>query len=116
VRAAYYLLKENGFKPVEAARHIAVGLTKSGRTGRAKGDVRWQRVQAWCREEEGQRDREIREKVERWWREYRASKAAINGVGEKGKPVGEKALLGAFTDHIWSLWHLRDRSVSGGSD
>jgi hypothetical protein len=63
----------------------------------------------------------MREKVEQWWRDFRASlpppikvvDASGNPVGEK---AGEKALAGAFADRIWSLPHLRDRSISGGSD
>ena len=44
VRAACGVLKENGFKPVEAYRHIASGLTKSGRVGRNGEPVQWRRV------------------------------------------------------------------------
>jgi hypothetical protein len=116
VRAANSVLQQNGFKPVEAARHIAMGLTKSGRTGRANREVQWKRVHEWCREDEAQLDREIRETVERWWRDFRASTASVKVVDGSGKPVGEKALAGVFADQIWSLPHLRDRPVSGGSD
>src|SRR5215212_5245157 len=73
VRVANSVLTQNGFEPGEAARHIADGLTRSGRTGRGKHKVRWQTVQRWCREEETQLDREMREKVEQWWRDVRAS-------------------------------------------
>lgn len=116
VRAAFGVLKENGFKPVEAYRRIANGLTESGRSGRNGNPVRWQRVQAWCLEGEAPRDQHIREKVQRWWTDFRANTATINIVDDRGRPATEREIAGRFADLCWSLPHLRDRSVSGGSE
>jgi hypothetical protein len=115
VRAACGVLNANGFKPVEAYRRIASGLSGSGRSGRQGGPVRWQRVQAWCLETETPRDQRVREKLEGWWADVRANTAEINIVNDWGKPVPEKEIAGKFADLCWSLPHLRDRSVSGAS-
>lgn len=116
VRAAYGVLRQNGFKPVEAYRRIASGLTGSGRSGRGGGPVRWQRVQAWCAEGETPRDRQVREKLQGWWSDFRTGPAAVNGVDDWGRPVAEKEIAGRFADRCWSLSHLRNRSVSGASE
>lgn len=116
VRAACCLLQDNGFKPVEAYRRIASGLTKSGRSGRKGKPVRWQRVQAWCLEDEAWRDHQVREKVERWWADVRAQTTSINVVDDWGRPVSVREIAGRFVDLCWSLPHLRDRSVSGASE
>lgn len=116
VRAAYGVLMQNGFKPVEAYRRIASGLTDSGRSGRNGKPVRWRRVQAWCLEAETPRDRHIKEKLERWWSDVRAQTAAINVVDDWGAPVAEREIAGKFADLCWFLPHLRDRSVPGGSE
>ncbi len=114
VRAACAVLMANGFKPVEAYRRIASGLSESGRSGRKGGPVRWQRVQAWCLEAETPHNQRVREKLEVWWAEFRARE--INIVDDWGKPVPEKEIAGKFADLCWSLQHLRDRSVSGVSE
>jgi hypothetical protein len=114
VRAAFSVLRKNGFRPVEAYRHIASGLTASGRSGRKGAPVRWQRVQVWCLEPETPRDQSIREKVDRWWADFRAS--SVNVVDDWGNPVAERELAGEFAGSCWSLPHLRDRSVSGASE
>lgn len=116
VRAAFGVLRGNGFKPVEAYRRIASGLTDSGRSGRKGAPVRWQRVQAWCLEAETQSDARVKEKVERWWAEFRAETVPINVVDDWGRAVAEKEIAGKFADLCWSLPHLRDRSVSGASE
>lgn len=116
VRAAFGVLRGNGFKPVEAYRRIASGLTDSGRSGRKGAPVRWQRVQAWCLEAETQSDARVKEKVERWWAEFQAETVPINVVDDWGRPVAEKEIAGKFADLCWSLPHLRDRSVSGASE
>jgi hypothetical protein len=116
VRAACGVLRGNSFKPVEAYRRIASGLTNSGRSGRNGNPVRWQRVQAWCLEAETQRDSHVKEKVERWWADFREETAAINVVDDWGRPVAEKEIAGRFADLCWSLPHLRDRSISGASE
>lgn len=116
VRAACGVLRQNGFKPVEAYRRIANGLTDSGRSGRNGKPVRWQRVQAWCLESETERDHQIREKLQRWWADFRTNTAAINVVDDWGRPVAEREIAGRFADLCWSLPHLRDRSVSGASE
>src|SRR5262249_29136770 len=69
VRAAFSVLSKNGFRPVEAYRRIASGLTDSGRSGRHGQPLRWQRVQAWCLEPDTPRDQIVRPRVERWWAE-----------------------------------------------
>ena len=116
VRAAYGVLRENGFKPVEAYRRIASGLTDSGRSGRHGKPVRWQRVQAWCLEEETTRDQQVREKLENWWVDFRAQDAGVTIIDSRGGPVPEKQIAAKFADLCWSLPHLRDRSVSGVSE
>lgn len=116
VRAVFAVLTKNGFKPVEAYRRIASGLTDSGRSGRKGAPVRWQRVQRWCLEAETQHDHRVNEKLLRWWTHFRSETAAINVVDDWGRPVGERELAGRFADRCWSLPHLRDRSISGGSE
>ena len=116
VRAAYGVLRTNGFKPVDAYKRIAKGLSDSGRTGRGGGPVRWQRVQAWCLEAETPRDQHVREKVQRWWVDVRTHYTGIKVVDDWGDPVPESEIAGRFADDCWSLPHLRDRSVSGGSE
>jgi hypothetical protein len=116
VRAACGVLRENGFRAVEAYRRIASGLTDSGRSGRNGNPVRWQRVQAWCLEGESPRDQHVREKVQRWWTDFRTHTAAINIVDDQDRPVTEREIAGRFADRCWSLPHLRDQSVSGGSE
>ncbi len=112
VRAAFGVLTSNGFKPVEAYRHLAAGLTKSGRSGRNGKPVRWQLVQSWCLERETKHDARIRQKLERWWSDFRTQTGAIHIVDDWGKPVAEKELAGRFADLCWTLPHLRDRSFS----
>lgn len=116
VRAAFGVLTRNDFTPVEAYRRIAKGLTKSGRSGRNGGPVRWQLVQAWCRETETARDSWIREKVDRWWDDFRLETAEIKVVDDRGMAVPEKEIAGDFADLCWSLPHLRDRSISPPSE
>ena len=116
VRAAYGVLKGNGFQPVEAYRRIASGLTTSGRTGRGGSAVRWQTVQTWCLESETSRDQQAREKLERWWVDFRAQDAGITVVDDWGRPVPEREIAGRFADLCWSMDHIRDRSFSGGSE
>ena len=116
VRAAFAVLGKNGFKPVEAYRHIASGLTASGRSGRKGQPVRWQRVQAWCLEKETTHDQQVREKLEKWWVDFRAQDAGVTIVDSGGNPVPEKQIAGNFADLCWTLPHLRDRSVSGASE
>ena len=116
VRAAFAVLKENGFKPVEAYRRIASGLTKSGRSGRNGNPVRWQLVQGWCRVSETPRDKQFKEKVLLWWADFRAKTASINIVDNCGQPVVEQEIAGCFVDRCWSLPHLRDRSFSEVSE
>ena len=116
VRVACGVLRQNGFKPVEAYRRIASGLTDNGRSGRNGKPVRWQRVQAWCLESETQRDHQVREKLQRWWADFRTETAAINVVDDWGRSVAEREIAGRFADLCWSLPHLRDRSVSGASE
>ena len=116
VRAAFAVLGKNGFKPVEAYRHIASGLTSSGRSGRKGQPVRWQRVQAWCLEKETTHDQQVREKLEKWWVDFRAQDAGVTIVDSGGNPVPEKQIAGNFADLCWTLPHLRDRSVSGASE
>lgn len=101
VRAAFGLLEKNGFKRVAAYRRIASGLTDSGRSGRNGKPVRWQRIQAWCSEAEGPSDHRVKERVERWWADFRAA-----------APVAGQDLAGSFADRLWSLPHFRDCSVS----
>ena len=113
VRAAFCVLKESGLKPVEAYRRIAFGLTRSGRTGRQGKPIRWQRVQAWCLETETPNGRDVREKMERWWLSFRADPNRIKVVDSSGNLVRVTELAGQFSDLVWSLPHLRDRSVSG---
>ncbi|MBA4308081.1 MAG: hypothetical protein C0429_15225 [Sphingopyxis sp.] len=116
VRAAYGVLRENGFRPVEAYRRIANGLTSNGRSGRNGRPVRWQKVQTWCLEAEALRDEQVKDTVQRWWTDFRANTAAINIVDDWSQPVAEREVAGRFADLCWSLPHLRDRSVSGGSE
>ena len=116
VRAAYAVLRENGFKAVEGYRRIAVGLTENGRSGRKGEPVRWQLVQAWCLESPSPRDQQVKEKVQRWWADFRTQTAGIKIVDPLGKPVAEREIAGKFADLCWTLPHLRDRSVSGGSE
>ena len=116
VRAAFVVLRANDFKPVEAYRRIATGLTKSGRSGRNGGDVRWQLVQRWCLESETPRHHRVREKVELWWADFRIQTSAFNIDDSGGQPVPEKEIAGKFADMFWSFDHLRDRSVSGVSE
>lgn len=116
VRAAFEVLRENGFKAVEAYRHIAKGLDNSGRSGRKGLPVRWQLVQQWCRESETQSDHQIRETLQYWWADFRAATAGIHVVDDWGRPVTEKQIAGRFADLCWSLPQLRDRSFSGGSE
>lgn len=116
VRAAFGVLTQSGFKPVEAYRRIANGLTDSGRSGRNGKPVRWQRVQAWCLEAEAPRDQHVKEMVQRWWTDFRAATASPKVVDHRGRPVAEREIAGRFVDLCWSLPHLRDRSVSGGSE
>lgn len=116
VRAAFGVLRTNGFKPVEAYRRLATALTTSGRAGRNGNPVRWQRVQAWCSEAETPRDQQIRMKMERWWVDFRASDLNVKVVDDRGKPVPEKEIAGRFSDLCWSIPHLRDRSFSGASE
>jgi hypothetical protein len=116
VRAAYEVLRDNDFKPVEAYRRIARGLTESGRSGRKGMPVRWQRVQAWCLEAEEPRDIHVRRTVARWWADLREQTAAINVVDDWGKPVLEREIAGKFADLCWGLPHLRDQSFSGESE
>lgn len=116
VRAACSVLKVNGFKPVEAYRRIASGLTSSGRTGRGGKPVRWQTVQTWCLESESSRDQQVREKLEVWWIDFRAQSAGVKVVDDWGKPVLEREIAGRFADLCWSLSHIRDRFISGISD
>jgi hypothetical protein len=112
IRAAFSILTTSGFKPVEASRRIARGLTASGRSGRDGGPVRWQRVLAWCREPETPRHLMVKEKAERWWADMQTSIAAINVLDV----VTKKEMAGQFADQCWSLPHLRDQSVSLVSD
>jgi hypothetical protein len=116
VRAAFGVLKQNDFKPVQAYRHIATGLTKSGRSGRGGKPVRWQLVQTWCLENESDRDHLIREKVERWWVDFRQQTSNLKIVDSAGKAVLERELAGRFADLCWSLPHLRDQSFSAVSE
>jgi hypothetical protein len=116
VRAAFGVLKSNGFKPVEAYRRIASGLSASGRMGRKGKLMRWQRVQAWCLESETARDEQVRIKMERWWVDFRANDSNIKVVDDCGKLVPEKEIAGRFSDLCWSIPHLRDRSFSGASE
>jgi hypothetical protein len=116
VRAAFAVLRANEFKPVEAYRRIAAGLTKSGRAGRGGEPVRWQLVQAWCREAETQHDRNVREKLEAWWVDFRSENFSNRPVDGLGKPIPEKEIAGRFADLCWSLQHLRDRSISVRSE
>ena len=116
VRAACGVLKANGFKPVEAYRRIASGLTTSGRRGRRGNAVRWQTVQTWCLETEASREQQVREKLERWWVDFRAKFADFKVVDDLGVPVPEREIAGCFADLCWSLEHIRDRSFSGGSE
>jgi hypothetical protein len=116
VRAAFFVLRNNGFRPVDAYRHIASGLTASGRSGRNGAPVRWQRVQVWCLEPETPRDQSIRERVDRWWADFRVQTDSIKVVDDWGNPVAEKEIAGRFADCCWYLPHLRDRSVSDVSE
>lgn len=116
VRAAFGVLKKNGFTPVEAYRRIAFGLSKSGRKGRKGKPLRWQLVQRWCLETEAPQHHHVREKVERWWADFRVATASLNIVDDRGQPVSEKEIAGQFADSCWSLPHLRDRSFSGRSE
>ncbi len=116
IRAAFTILREADFKPVEAYRRIADGLSRSGRTGRRGRPVRWQRVQTWCLEAEAPRDALVRERVMTWWAEFRAQHAEAQIVDGSGRPVPEREIAGRFADLCWSLPHLRDRSVSGVSE
>lgn len=114
VRAAFHILTDSGFKPVEAYRHIADGLTASGRTGRKGNSVRWQQVQTWCLEQETKRDEVIRQKLQAWWSDYLTSQPL--GVGAGKNVQLKKQIAGHFANLCWSLPHLRDRSFSGESD
>lgn len=116
VRAAFAVLIDNGFKPVEAYRHIASGLTKSGRKSQSGGDIPWRRVMAWCREPATQRDQDIRDRIHRWWGQFRSETAAYKIVDRAGQPLREKQVAGHFADAVWPLPHLRDRSISGASE
>lgn len=116
VRGAFHILTESGFKPVEAYRHIADGLTASGRTGRKGNSVRWQQVQTWCREREMKRDEAIRQKLEAWWSDYQTSQQPASIANVNMNVQMKKQMAGHFADLCWSLPHLRDRSFSGESD
>lgn len=116
VRAAFSVLTQNDFKPVEAYRRIADGLTKAGRSGRNGKAVRWQRVQAWCLEPRTPQDERIGAKLQAWWIDFRSITSGIQVVDDWGKLVAEKDVAGRFSDLCWSLPHLRDRSVSGASE
>lgn len=116
VRAAFAILTANGYKPVEAYRRIASGLTASGRSGRNGAAVRWQRVQTWCLEDETEQSIRVRARVSRWWEDFRTSTSTINIVNDWGQPVSEREIAGKFADLCWSLDHLRDRSFSGRSE
>ena len=116
VRAACSVLKTNGFKPVEAYRRIASGLTTSGRTGRGGRPVRWQTVQTWCLESESSRDQQVRKKLEDWWIDFRAQLTGINVIDDWGRPVPEREIAGRFADLCWSMDHIRDRFISGAAE
>lgn len=116
VRAAFHILRSNGFKPVEAYRRIAQGLNASGRTARKGNPIRYQLVQTWCLEDERPREMQVREKLEQWWVAFRAQYEGAQIVDERGSPTPEKQLVGNFVDRCWSLEHLRDRSIPGISE
>lgn len=116
VRATYAILLGSGCKPVQAYRRIADGLTSSGRTGRNGKAVRWQTVQTWCRENCATHEEAIKEKLEKWWLDFRGETAIINVMYSQGKPVPEADKAGAFADLVWGLPHLRDQSFSGASE
>jgi len=115
IRAVFGVLSANGFEPVDAYRHIAVGLTHSGRSGRNGAPVRWQRVQIWCLEPATAHDQRVRDQLERWWVDFRAHNTA-DQRNDGRDTASERELAGRFADLCWSLEHLRDRSVSGVSE
>ena len=78
--------------------------------------MRWQTVQTWCLETEASREQQVREKLERWWVDFRAKFADFKVVDDLGVPVPEREIAGCFADLCWSLEHIRDRSFSGGSE
>jgi len=108
VRAAYGVLKGSGFKPVEAYRRIASGLTKNGKTRRKDKPVRWKMVQRWCREGETQKEPHLREIIESKSVEIVSLIANYNVVDDWGKPVPEKEIAGRVVDDMWSGHNLRD--------
>lgn len=108
VRAAFGVLANSGYKPVEGYRRIASGLTASGRTGRSGRPVRWQTVQTWCLEGETENDGMIRARLEQWWADFREQSATFNVVDHHGQPVATRDIAGKFADMCWSLPHLRD--------
>lgn len=115
VRAAYGLLRQNHFGAVEAYKHIANGLTKSGRNGRNKAQaLRWRLVQAWCAEEETPSDAVTRERIHQFWNNFLALVANGTVTDSWGDTIEQKdkRLTAEFVNDFWELVQLRDRSNS----
>jgi hypothetical protein len=108
VRAAFVVLTDNEFKPVEAYRRIAIGLTDNGRTGRGGKPVRWQTVQAWVLEDKNENDQNVEKKLRRWWTVYFEDHSSHRPEGNLGQRVCDKELAGRFSDLCWCFTHLRD--------
>ena len=112
IRATHNILQGNGFTPTESYRRIAAGLDASGRMGRHGKPIRWRLVGDWCRESAHQREIPIQEKVGGWWAKVQADTSPQWTLDTWKKPLSVKEKAGRFADKIWSLPHLRDRSVS----
>jgi hypothetical protein len=107
VRAANRLLRDHGYETVEAYRHIARGLTTTGRKSRQGNPITWKLVRDWCQKAETPYDLPIRLKLERWWTQTRATSAEASAGTGLGKATSEKQTVGSFVDDCWRLSHLR---------
>lgn len=116
IRATYSLLIGNGFRAVEAYRHIAAGLNKSGRTARNGSQISWRHVQRFCLDPGNKMDSRIRIKLGAWWLEFQEAYNSEERLSHKRRLGSDKVLVGKFADKLWSLDHLRDRFFSGVSE
>lgn len=116
VKAAYALLRRNGFEAVEAYRRLSKQLTETGRTGRSGANVRWQSVQQWCREPEAENQAPIQKRIDEAWEEFRRDYPSLTVLGRSNKPLSQKEVAGLFVDAFWQTPVLRDRFNSPRSD
>jgi hypothetical protein len=116
VKAAFALLKRNGFEPVEAYRRLSAGLTETGRTGRKGANVRWQSVQTWCREPESTNQALVQQRIDESWNEFQRQHSSLKVIDNSGRLLSQKEIAGLFVDAFWKTPILRDRFNSPQSE